>query len=102
MYALPEVHRRRMRTSNMLERQNQELKRRTCVVRVFPNNDGNRPGADALNVPTDGGKSQGLLPSHGHGRLSGRLASSYALRKPPLNQQKQEPTTLRNANRQNI
>ena len=36
VYALPEAHRRRMRTTNMLERQNQELKRRTRVVRVFP------------------------------------------------------------------
>lgn len=30
-------HRRRMRATNMLERQNQELKRRTRVVHVFPN-----------------------------------------------------------------
>ncbi len=37
MYALPEAHRKRMRTTNLLERQNQELKRRTRVVRVFPN-----------------------------------------------------------------
>ena len=37
VYALPEAHRKRMRTTNMLERQNQELKRRTRVVRVFPN-----------------------------------------------------------------
>ena len=37
VYALPETHRKRMRTTNMLERQNQELKRRTRVVRVFPN-----------------------------------------------------------------
>ena len=36
VYALPEEHRQRMRTTNMLERQNQELKRRTRVVRVFP------------------------------------------------------------------
>jgi len=36
VYALPESHRKRMRTTNMLERQNQELKRRTRVVRVFP------------------------------------------------------------------
>lgn len=36
VYALPEGHRKRMRTTNMLERQNQELKRRTRVVRVFP------------------------------------------------------------------
>jgi len=37
VYVLPEPHRKRMRTTNMLERQNQELKRRTRVVRVFPN-----------------------------------------------------------------
>jgi len=36
VYALPEAHRKRMRTTNMLERQNQELKRRTRVIRVFP------------------------------------------------------------------
>jgi transposase-like protein len=36
VYALPEAHRKRMRTTNLLERQNQELKRRTRVVRVFP------------------------------------------------------------------
>jgi len=30
------VHRKKMRTTNLLERQNQELKRRTRVVRVFP------------------------------------------------------------------
>ncbi len=36
VYALPEAHRKRMRTTNMLERQNQELKRRTRVVRIFP------------------------------------------------------------------
>lgn len=37
VYALPEHHRKRMRTTNMLERFNQELKRRTRVVRIFPN-----------------------------------------------------------------
>jgi transposase-like protein len=36
VYALPEAHQKRMRTTNMLERQNQELKRRTRVIRVFP------------------------------------------------------------------
>lgn len=36
VYALPEAHQKRMRTTNMLERQNQELKRRTKVIRVFP------------------------------------------------------------------
>jgi putative transposase len=36
VYALPEQHRKRMRSTNMLERLNQELKRRTRVVRIFP------------------------------------------------------------------
>ena len=35
--ALPESHRRRIRTTNGLERLNQEIKRRTRVVRIFPN-----------------------------------------------------------------
>jgi transposase-like protein len=35
--AFPESHRRRMRTTNGLERLNQEIKRRTRVVRIFPN-----------------------------------------------------------------
>ena len=38
VFSLPEHHRRRMRTSNPMERAvQQELKRRTCKVRVFPN-----------------------------------------------------------------
>lgn len=38
VFALPEHHRRRMRTSNPMERAiQQELKRRTTKVRVFPN-----------------------------------------------------------------
>ena len=36
-YALPAAHRARVRTTNGLERFNQELKRRTRVVRIFPN-----------------------------------------------------------------
>jgi transposase-like protein len=35
--AFPESHRRRIRTTNGLERFNQEIKRRTRVVRIFPN-----------------------------------------------------------------
>lgn len=37
VYALPEAHRKRMRTSNAIERVNQELKRRTRVASLFPN-----------------------------------------------------------------
>jgi putative transposase len=35
--AFPESHRRRVRTTNGLERLNQEIKRRSRVVRIFPN-----------------------------------------------------------------
>jgi len=35
--AFPESYRRRIRTTNSLERLNQEIKRRTRVVRIFPN-----------------------------------------------------------------
>ena len=37
VFALPKEHRLRLRTSNAAERVNQELKRRTLVVRIFPN-----------------------------------------------------------------
>ena len=36
-YAVPSAHRVRVRTTNGLERRNQELKRRTRVVRIVPN-----------------------------------------------------------------
>jgi len=35
-YGLPETHRRKTRTTNMLERLFCELRRRTRMVRVFP------------------------------------------------------------------
>jgi len=34
---LPEAHRKQMKSTNMLERFNQEIKRRTRVIRIFPN-----------------------------------------------------------------
>ncbi|MCA9015680.1 MAG: IS256 family transposase [Planctomycetaceae bacterium] len=37
VFAIPAGHRKRMRTTNMLERQNKELKRRTRVAGLFPN-----------------------------------------------------------------
>jgi putative transposase len=39
VYSLPEPHRKRMKSTNMLERVNQEIKRRTRVVRIFPDED---------------------------------------------------------------
>ena len=37
VFSLPAAHQRRMRTSNAIERVNQELKRRTRVASLFPN-----------------------------------------------------------------
>ena len=39
VFHIPENHRRKMRTSNLAERQMKEIKRRTKVVGVFPNAD---------------------------------------------------------------
>jgi transposase-like protein len=36
VYSLPEEHRKRMRSTNMIERFNQELLRRSRVIRIFP------------------------------------------------------------------
>jgi putative transposase len=37
VFAFPLAHRRRLRTSNLLERLNKEIKRRTRVATLFPN-----------------------------------------------------------------
>ena len=37
VFSLPAEHRKRMRTTNGLERYQQEVRRRTRVVRIFPN-----------------------------------------------------------------
>ncbi len=37
VFTLPEKHRQRMRTSNGLERFMEEIKRRSKVIRIFPN-----------------------------------------------------------------
>jgi transposase-like protein len=39
VYSLPSEHRKRMRSTNMIERFNQELLRRSRVIRIFPNSD---------------------------------------------------------------
>jgi putative transposase len=36
-YRLPQAHHKHLKSTNMLERFNEELKRRTLVVRIFPN-----------------------------------------------------------------
>jgi putative transposase len=54
VFALPEHHRRRMRTSNPMERAvQQELKRRTVKVRVFPGEDALERLVSAVLVEID-------------------------------------------------
>ena len=37
MLALPEYYRRKLRTTNSVERLNEEIRRRERVIRIFPN-----------------------------------------------------------------
>jgi len=37
VFSLPEAHRKKLRTTNSLERLNKEIKRRTRVANLFPN-----------------------------------------------------------------
>jgi transposase-like protein len=37
VFSFPKIHQKKLRTSNQLERLSQEIKRRTRIVRVFPN-----------------------------------------------------------------
>ena len=39
VFTLPASHRRRLRTTNLLERLNEEIQPRTRVARLFPNED---------------------------------------------------------------
>lgn len=39
VFALPDAYRKRLRTSNSIERLNEELRRRERVIRIFPNDD---------------------------------------------------------------
>ena len=39
LYRLPRQHHKHMKSTNMLERFNEEIKRRTIVLRIFPNED---------------------------------------------------------------
>lgn len=51
-YRLPLAHHKHMKSTNMLERLNQEIKRRTHVVRIFPNADSCLRLVRALAVET--------------------------------------------------
>lgn len=74
-FHFPLEHRRRIRTTNGLERVNQELKRRTRVVRIFPN------PASCLRLAT------ALLKEYHEDWISGRRY----LRMEPLSERRRSP-----------
>ncbi len=51
-YRLPRAHHKHLKSTNMLERLNEEIKRRTRVVRIFPNTDACQRLIRALCVET--------------------------------------------------
>ena len=51
-YRLPRQHHKHLKSTNMLERLNEEIKRRTQVVRIFPNAEACRRLVRALAVET--------------------------------------------------
>lgn len=59
-YRLPQGHHKHMKITNMLERLNEEIKRRTRVVRIFPNTDSCLRLIRALAVETH----EGWLKEH--------------------------------------
>jgi transposase-like protein len=66
VFALPVAHQKSLRTSNALERVNQEIKRRTRVARLFPNE--SLPSAPGHDFAGRNQRSMGIgenLPQHG-------------------------------------
>jgi transposase-like protein len=51
-YRLPRQHHKHLKSTNMLERLNEEIKRRTHVVRIFPNGESCLRLVRALAVET--------------------------------------------------
>ena len=61
-YRLPKEHHKHLKSTNMLERLNQELKRRTHVIRIFPNPESCLRLSRALAVEIH----EGWLETHGY------------------------------------
>jgi putative transposase len=59
-YRLPREHHKHMKSTNMLERLNEEIRRRTRVVRIFPNQESCLRLVRALAVETH----EGWLEEH--------------------------------------
>ena len=72
-YRLPREHHKHLKSTNMLERINQELKRRTHVIRIFPNEESCLRLIRAL-----AGTTRAANDVAGHCAVSGTLPLPYA------------------------
>ena len=79
MYDLPDAHRKRMRSTNMLERHNHGLKRRTRMVRIFPNAASCLRLIRAIAIETNQECRRYLrMNLEGHGTVAGAAADKAA------------------------
>ena len=60
VFALPEKYRKRLRTTNMQERLNEEVRRRERVIRIFPNEQSAKRLVGALLAETNENWSERL------------------------------------------
>ena len=70
-YRLPRQHHKHLKSTNMLERLNEEIRRRTHVVRIFPNGESCLRLVRALAVETH----ENWLERDGHGECRRRRRS---------------------------
>ena len=77
-YRLPRKHHKHLKSTNMLERYNQEIKRRTHIVRVFPNSESVLRSCSQVLAFLDVELELGSFLS-GLGERSGRAAPKIAM-----------------------
>ncbi len=97
-FSLPQAHHRNMKSTNMLERFNEEIKRRNRVVRIFPNEASCLRLVRALAGSGAARELAGGQPLHQHGAAQGdeaRAAEGGGLRLARVHQGDWSPSPLR-------
>jgi putative transposase len=83
-YRLPRQHHKHLKSTNMLEQLNEEIKRRTHVVRIFPNAELSAADAGACGRDPRELARTASLPQHGRStRAQKRRVASWLLGQPP-------------------
>jgi transposase-like protein len=78
-YRLPRQHHKRLKSTNMLERLNEEIKRQTHVVPIFADSESCLRPVRALAVETH----ENWLGQHGYLNVGGAITRSRAGREAP-------------------